>query len=120
MNSKNPCTAAQLSEADFRSFVHRFTWTFAKTYAETAPHEYVALNKVGGHNKEAFVKAAQFIRDNGFRAMYYTRDGFYYSLEEHYYWTMDENIADTNLVNRARLSDYELVSNSWVRRKNSD
>ena len=120
MNSKDPFTTAQFSEDDFRSFVQRFSWTFAKTYAETAPHEYVALNKVGVHNKDDFIKAAQFIRDNGYRAMYYTRDGFYYSLDEHYYWTMNENAADTNLVNRAKLSDYELVNNSWVRRRKAD
>ena len=101
------------SETDFREFVNKFQWIFAKTYAQTAPHEYIVLDKVGNKYKDEFVKIAQFIRDKGFKAMYYTREGFYYKLDENYYWTMDENVNDTNLINRAKLSDYEFIDNSW-------
>jgi len=33
------------AEADFCEWIDRTTWTFAKTYADTAPHEYAALSK---------------------------------------------------------------------------
>lgn len=101
------------SENNFREFVNKFEWIFAKTYAQTAPHEYIVLNKIGNEYKDEFITIAQFIRDKGFKAMYYKREGYYYKLDENYYWTMDDDINDTNLINRAKLSDYELIDNSW-------
>jgi len=101
------------TEADFRDFVGKFKWTFAKTYADRAPHEYIVLNKVGLENKADFVNAARFIREAGFEAYYFKSKRFYYALDDNYYWTMDDNVEDTDLINRAKLADYELIDNSW-------
>jgi len=111
------------TENDFKNFVSKFQWIFAKTYADKAPHEYIVLDKVGQQYQDEFIKIAQFISDKGFKAMYYTREGYYYQINENYYWTMDDNVNDTNLINRAKLSDYELIDNSWYwkgRNKNND
>ena len=109
------------SEQQFKEFVNKFEWIFAKTYAEIAPHEYIVLKKVGYQHKAEFIKIAEFIRQKGFEAFYYSRVGFYYILDEYYYWTMDENVKDTDLINRAKLSEYELINNSWYwkKRKNT-
>ena len=56
---------------------------------------------------------AKDIRNYGFLAMYYTIEGYYLELGDCYYWTMDDNPEDTDLINRAFLDDYELVENSW-------
>ena len=101
------------TEDDFKRFVNQFQWTFAKTYAEKGPHEYIVLAKVGLQHKNEFIKVAKFIREKGFKANYYSREGYYYKLDENYYWTMDEDIADTDLINRAKWADYELIDNSW-------
>jgi len=111
------------TEDDFKKFVNKFQWIFAKTYADKGPHEYIVLKEDGQQYKDEFVKIAQFIRDHGFKAMYYKWEGYYYKLDENYYWTMDNNVNDTNLINRAKLSDYELIDNSWYwkgRNKGSD
>ncbi len=102
------------TEEDFRKFVNQFEWTFAKTYAQTAPHEYIVLKKVGFNHREEFIKIANFIREKGFEAYYYSRVGFYYILDDNYYWTMDELVEDTDLINRAKREDYKLIDNSWV------
>ncbi len=101
------------TESRFRNFVNQFSWIFAKTYANKAPHEYIVLNKVGNEYKEEFSKIAQFIREKGFKAFYYTREGYYYKLDENYYWTMDDKVEDTDLINRAKIADYDLVDNTW-------
>ncbi|NLH77855.1 MAG: hypothetical protein GX465_12535 [Acidobacteria bacterium] len=101
------------TEKELREFVSEFKWTFAKTYAKTAPHEYIVLDKVGIEHKAEFAAVARFIREAGFEAYYYRRKGYYFILDDNYYWTMDEKIEDTDLINRARLSDYELVDNAW-------
>lgn len=102
------------TESRFGNFVNQFSWIYAKTYANKAPHEYIVLSKVGNEHKEEFIKIAQFIRDNGFKAYYYSRVGYYYRIDENYYWTMDEKIEDTDLINRAKWNDYELINNQWT------
>ena len=104
---------SQYTESDFRNFINQFQWIYAKTYAQKSPHEYVVLEKVGLNYKDEFIKIAQFIRDKGFKALYYKREGFYYRIDENYYWTMDEKAEDTDLINRAKWDDYELIDNSW-------
>ena len=101
------------TENEFREFVDRFKWTFAKTYASTAPHEYIVLSKVGPQHKADFVNVARFIREAGFKAYYYRRQGYYFILDDNYYWTMDEKVEDTDLINRAKTSEYELIDNAW-------
>jgi len=101
------------TENDFRDFVNKFKWTFAKTYAKKAPHEYIVLDKVGIEHKAAFVAVARFIREAGFKAYYYRRQGYYFILDDNYYWTMDDKAEDTDLINRAKTSEYELIDNSW-------
>lgn len=103
----------EYTESRFRDFVNRFSWIFAKTYANKAPHEYIVLNKVWEEHKEEFIKIAQFIRDKGFKAFYYTKEGYYYKLDENYYWTMDDPIEATDLINRAKNADYDLIDNTW-------
>ena len=101
------------TESHFKNFVNQFSWIFAKTYANKAPHEYIVLNKVGNEHKDEFIKIAQFIREKGFKAFYYTREGYYYKLDKNYYWTMDDKVEDTDLINRAKIADYDLVNNTW-------
>lgn len=101
------------TEKEFEEFINQFQWTFAKTYADKAPHEYIVLSKVGLIHKDEFIKIAQFIRDKGFKAYYYSREGYYYKIGENYYWTMDEKVEDTDLINRAKWDDYELINNKW-------
>jgi len=78
-------------------------WTFAKTYAETAPHHYVVENRTHGVTHEDMVRAARVIHTFG-------QPGKYYSLTKIYlvspdgrfrWWTEDIHFTDTTLVNRA-------------------
>ena len=108
------------TENEFRDFVNKFDWIFAKTYVNTAPHEYIVLKKVGIEYKDEFINIANFIRDNGFKAFYYSRVGFYYVMDENYYWTMDEDANDTDLINRAKSNNYELRNNSWYWKGKTD
>ena len=101
------------TEKELRDFVSKFKWTFAKTYEKKAPHEYIVLDRVGIEHKAEFVAVARFIREAGFRAYYYGCQRYYFILDDSYYWTMDEKVEDTDLINRARTSEYELIDNSW-------
>ena len=94
----------------FRAFILRHEWTFAKTYAAFCPHEYIVMKKLPQEEHPLFPEIAQFIRDKGFVAEYGKQGpNWYYIVDEYYYWTLDKNVEDTDLINRAKLSDFEFV-----------
>lgn len=88
------------TEDDFVDWAYRTTWTFAKTYAEKAPHEYAALGKP---NTELFdlYKATMFILHNGYVEMFYQTPFMSYTVEKRRYWTY----SSYDLVNRTLEGD---------------
>ena len=112
-----------MDHSSFRDFINRHEWTFAKTYAAFCPHEYIVMKKQPVEEWLLFPEIAQFIRDKGFVAEYgRLGPNWYYIADEHYYWTMDPKVEDTDLINRAKLSDFEFIETDgkmFVRRKKS-
>lgn len=89
-------------------------WTFAKTYAETAPHHYIVEDRTSGVTHEDMVRAARVIHTFG-------QPGKYYSLTKIYlvspggksrWWTEDNHFTDTTLVNRATTDLFYGIQNA--------
>ena len=107
---KNRKECYEMNHEVLRDFICRHEWTFAKTYASFCPHEYIVMKKQSGEEWPLFPEIAKFIRENGFVAEYgKLGPNWYYVVDDYYYWTMDEEIEDTDLINRAKLSDFEFV-----------
>ena len=51
-----------------RKFIETQNWIFAKTYAETYPHEYIVQEKV---DNNLFLEFAEFIDKNGYEEYFY-------------------------------------------------
>ncbi|AXT84233.1 hypothetical protein C6I20_02845 [Aeromicrobium sp. A1-2] len=88
-------------------------WTFAKTYSETAPHEYVVEGRTEGVTHVDMVRASRVIHTFG-------APGKYYSLTKIYlvspggrfrWWTEDNHLTDTTLVNRATTDRFYGIQN---------
>jgi SAM-dependent methyltransferase len=80
------------------------SWTFAKTYAETAPHEYVILGRNGCPlNRDDFVRASKVIATFGEPAKFYSMTGIYLTSADGLtkWWTMDADLKATDLINQA-------------------
>lgn len=88
------------TEADFIDWTQRTTWTFAKTYAETAPHEYAVLGKPNTELANLY-KATMFILRNGYVEMFYQTPFMSYTVENRRYWSC----GSYDLVNRTLLGD---------------
>lgn len=93
-------TDGDWTETDFCEWIDRTTWTFAKTYAETAPHEYAALSKANSTLLDLY-RATMFIMRNGFVQMYYQTPFFAYVVGNRRYWTY----MSYDLVNRTLDGD---------------
>lgn len=93
------------SEKDFRNFVDRQEWTFAKSYAESAPHEYIAVNPDDSRRKD-FIQALEFLFKNGVREKFYGQSYTRYILDGRKYWSMEQQVDDvddeTIILNRTQ------------------
>lgn len=86
---------------EIKEYIASVHWTFAKTYAETAPHEYT-VRDWNPDKEELFVKFVEFIRKNGSVKTFWGNEYVYYNIDEWYYWTMGDPLEETILINRAK------------------
>jgi len=82
---------------NLKIFVEECTWTFAKTYASTWPHEYIVRDKV---DETLFVTLVEHIRANGYVGKFYKMDITYLDEDGIVYWTMGDPIETTTIINR--------------------
>ena len=102
-----------MNHKDFKELMEAQVWRFARTYANKCPHEYIVLSQLDREVREQCIQAARFIREAGFLAYYYSRKGFYFICSDYYYWTMDDPVESTTIINRAFLADYCLNERRW-------
>ncbi len=87
---------------NIKYFVKEVPWIFAKTYANTWPHEYIVLEKV---DKMLFDKLADYIDINGTPEYFYNKQMIYLEHDGYVYWHME------NIINRC------LPEETYSRRK---
>lgn len=93
---------------ELRAFVDGATWTFAKTYASTWPHEYVVRDRV---DERLFLSLVAHIRQEGYEGRFYRKQITYFDEDGMVYWTMGAPIEETTIVNRCpteRTYEYRL------------
>jgi hypothetical protein len=80
-----------------RNFVASTAWKFAKTYADTWPHEYVVRTP---DNAPMILALAHHIFEYGTDERFYSQTRKYYQEGGKVYWSMDPTPEATTLVNR--------------------
>jgi hypothetical protein len=109
----------QVTEADLKWWLEKaptLELTFAKTYAETSPHSYAVLGRTAGMTREDFIRAAHVIHTFGQPGKYYdsTNNYLYDPATGKKWWTMDDLLDDTDLINEADISQVYGVQNAHV------
>ena len=95
-----------------KKFIDEQTWTFAKTYANKAPHEYIVRGKCHGTDTD-FLEMAYYIQEQGVTMHYWGHPNKYLFPGDKYYWVMkDDNNDATMIINRSIINDY-YISVSW-------
>ena len=79
-----------------KSFIAIQDWIFAKTYAETWPHEYIVQERV---DNELFLELANHIDLFGYEDYFYEMKLIYFKYNELTYWHMG------NIINRCQEKD---------------
>ena len=70
---------------ELEQFMNEVEWTFATTYAETWPHEYIVKDRV---DQDCFRKAVIHIREHGDLKPFYDNLFTYFEQDGLIYWTM--------------------------------
>ena len=83
-------------------------WKEAKTYAKTAPHEYVVLEYIkDDKTKEAYTELWQAIQDKAVEEFFYEHPfKYYYRGDGYKYWTYGDTAESSDLINRAKADVY--------------
>lgn len=82
---------------EVREFVESTSWTSAKTYATTWPHEYIVRTP---DNAQMLLRLATHIFEHGVAGRFYSEERRYHHESGKVYWSMDPTPEDTDLVNR--------------------
>lgn len=93
-----------MNEQEIEHFIQENKWTYAKTYANFLPHEWIIRPKV----KEKFDDFIKTIRAKGIKARLFKKEYVYFDFGEHYYWVMNSNTEKDFIINRASKEHYEL------------
>ncbi len=92
----------------------KLEWTFARTYAESAPHSYVVHPRTAGITTDDYVRAAHVIHTFGQPAKFYNMTSIYLTSPEGRlkWWTMDKDLNETGLINQATTERLYGVQNA--------
>lgn len=91
-----------------KEFIEREAWTFAKTYADRAPHEYVVRSKQKSSDEE-FMAVVNYVAEYGITMYFWNHPNKYIFVDGYQYWVMKDSDDDPSMVlNRCDLSQYKL------------
>lgn len=88
-----------MTEEEVAFLIMQKEWHFAKSMPKI-PHFYARKSEWG--NDEEFLAVAKFMRDNSVPEKFYRTTFYYYHLGPWKYWTMDKDINDVEIINRAK------------------
>lgn len=83
-----------------KNFIDSAEWTFAKTYAKTAPHEYIVKNRLPREKWTDFECLTKSIFNEGTDKFFYQTPVRYLIIDNKRYWVMDKTVKTTTLINR--------------------
>ncbi len=98
-----------------KKFIEKSAWIFAKTYADTWPHEYIVRDRV---DEQLFLKFVKHIREHGYVGKFYKKSMVYFDYQDKVYWTMGAPIEETTIINRCgreQTYKYRLAHNDLPR-----
>ena len=70
--------------------INNENWTFAKTYENSHPHEYIVRDKCS--SVEFFDKLCEYIKNNGHIEYFFGHENTYLSIGKYTYWRMGKVI----------------------------
>ncbi len=83
-----------MTEQEIQKWVESHEWTFAKTYAHFAPHEYIVRTKLSTEDSAIFGEIFQHIYKNGEDEMLFKRNWRVMFIGDYKYWFYSKLLDD--------------------------
>ncbi len=83
-----------------KKFIDGNTWIFAKTYAKTAPHEYVVYDKLDAEMQKEYDWFVRQIVEKGVDEKFYQATFRYLYFGDKKYWTYNTEEREGGVLNR--------------------
>ncbi len=83
-----------------KKFVDSSKWIFARTYAKTAPHEYLIYDNLDAGNQKEYLWVLELINKNGVEGKFYQTVFKYFYFGEYKYWLCDTDTRRNGVMNR--------------------
>lgn len=87
-------------ELRLKRFIDGNAWTFAKTYAKTAPHKYVICDKLDAEGRKEYEWVAKRIAEKGVDEKFYRTTFRYLYFDGMKYWLHDTDQMKGGVLNR--------------------
>ena len=87
-------------EIRLKKFIDGNAWIFAKTYAKTAPHEYMVYDNLDAENQKEYDWFIKQIEEKGVDEKFYQTTFRYLYFENRKYWTHDIKEREGGVLNR--------------------
>lgn len=84
-----------------QALVPKLSWTYAKTYANSAPHSYIHLRDSNHLSRDDFRRLAATIETFGTVKTFHGRPNIYLDVLSDHLWHMDPSVSEADLVNKA-------------------
>jgi hypothetical protein len=89
-----------MNQLEAKKFIEENSWRFAKTMS-SIPHWYIV--KQSCTSLERFYQLVTYIRENGYKQKFYSKEFIYCNIGEYKYWTMGNPLEVTKIINRAKI-----------------
>lgn len=89
-----------MTEREAIEFIEKNNWRFANTMS-SIPHWYIV--KFSCTSLDSFYQLVMYIRENGYKEKFYSKEFTYCNIGEYKYWTMGNPLEITKIINRARI-----------------
>lgn len=87
-------------EIRLKKFIDGNKWIFAKTYAKTAPHEYVVYDKLNTDMQKEYDWFVKQIEEKGVDEKFYQTTFRYLYVGDMKYWVHGFGVEDRGILNR--------------------
>ena len=87
-------------EIKLKKFIDATTWIFAKTYAKTAPHEYVIYDMLDVEMQKEYRWFVKQIEEKGVEEKFYQTTFKYLYFYDKKYWVHDTKEREGGVLNR--------------------
>lgn len=96
-----------MKDEEVKNWLENQQWIYAKTWADTYPHEYIVKDYLGTPERKQFPSIVEHIQENGNPSLFLRKEYTYFYAGAYKYWTVGNEKTKTKIINREKITKEE-------------